>query len=45
MKCKNCGYFPCTREDCNIRNDKCTIGKSYVEVFSKNMKKENGKNV
>lgn len=40
MNCKNCGYFPCVREECDIKNDKCLAGKSYIEVFSRNMEKE-----
>lgn len=36
--CKNCNYFPCTREECNIKCGNCV---HYQSISSKVEKGEN----
>lgn len=33
MKCLKCGYFPCTRNNCDLNYGECEYGKSSVSVY------------
>jgi hypothetical protein len=40
MKCLKCGYFPCTRNNCDLNYGECEYGKSSVSVYMNKEQKE-----
>lgn len=42
--CKECVYFPCMREECDIFKGHCNYGKSIVTFVIEELAKESGDN-